>query len=995
MQRSTFRFLCLFGLLLGHLKAAPAISWSPAPPYFVQIGSPYQVGVRVESAVDTNVTASFYQNGSYFGSEWGCAYQSGAQIDYPVLSTSLTEYSAQLVNVSVEVCEEGSEDVVTIASTVDAYSNAVLWNGAWEECNTVNDPNVAIIARPGEAFPLQGWAFDQQSGTTGMQVRLLLDGLPVPAAVNLGLARQDIANAKNRQDWIACGWKAWWVVPPASANNWRWLEVRAVNPVGTETRLGIRSLLIVPNAPTPALLSPKEGISLSQGQTSYLHGRVADASSMQKYERLQVRDPNGVWSHLTTAAWSQVPLLAQALTATGSERAGGFTFDRTGTWMVRMAVSDVLGSYWRYANFQGVPITVSSHAAPVATFSMGSNSGTSPLTVAFDASASTGASLTYEWDFNNDGVYDYVSSSPTTSFTFYADSIWGQAYYVKLRVTDSSGVSALSSLQSIGVNAPTPLTVYNGSGSLPEGSPFDYTFTLSGFTSVKLSGGALLLHGGNQITPSFYQGNGIVYYNCLPAGTYTARVWGSGNDQYDDDGNIVGTEYVGNYNLGILKLPCRTPQTISGFAASDPLPPGTIDSQGNRTIMLPATCSSGEAPAYTVFSGPARVSGNSLMVLGYGPVVVRAGQIGNAIYAPAQPVERAIDNSDTLPQGNVVSLNGRTHPSEVLSLIPGESLTLAGTASDSGCFGLAATAPVKIYINGIYRGPATLGANAAWTYTEAIAANAAPGVRVIEARVVDVRGTEIALLPARVFVVGQVPPEVVLDRPVFPLAIAPNTTLRLSSEAVGLVRGLIYHGFEVVPPAGATLTFATLVPDRNAVSSLNQDYTFSAVGEYRVYCYVDDGLFRSYDPMPGLLVRVVAEDKPAPRDLAVVATTSTTIRLIWSATAQGNALTASPVKYDVYRNNQKVNEVDLFTPYFVDRLLTPTTTYTYTVKAIYPGVGESAPSSPITGSTLSGTDTDADGLIDRIEDRLGTPKATSNTIDTTGGSVELKIHNPN
>ncbi|WP_331272451.1 PQQ-dependent sugar dehydrogenase [Motilibacter aurantiacus] len=82
-----------------------------------------------------------------------------------------------------------------------------------------------------------------------------------------------------------------------------------------------------------------------------------------------------------------------------------------------------------------------------------SSSSSAPLTVAFDAGRSLdpeGAALTYEWDFNNDGVFD--ATGVTASYTY---NTLG-AYTARLRVADASGKTAVTSRRvSVGNQAPT------------------------------------------------------------------------------------------------------------------------------------------------------------------------------------------------------------------------------------------------------------------------------------------------------------------------------------------------------------------------------------------------------------------------------------------------------------------------------------------------------------------------------------------------------------
>lgn len=68
--------------------------------------------------------------------------------------------------------------------------------------------------------------------------------------------------------------------------------------------------------------------------------------------------------------------------------------------------------------------------------------------------------------------------------------------------------------------------------------------------------------------------------------------------------------------------------------------PALADAIYGDTVPLLATANSELPVTYRVVSGPAVVSGNSLLLTGVGTVVVRAGQLGNAGIAPAPEIER-------------------------------------------------------------------------------------------------------------------------------------------------------------------------------------------------------------------------------------------------------------------------------------------------------------------------------------------------------------------
>ncbi|MFF4690100.1 PQQ-dependent sugar dehydrogenase [Streptomyces sp. NPDC001307] len=90
--------------------------------------------------------------------------------------------------------------------------------------------------------------------------------------------------------------------------------------------------------------------------------------------------------------------------------------------------------------------------APTAAITTDTTSGKNPLTVKFDGTGSTDPendTLTYAWDFDNDGKTDSTSATP--SFTYTAN---GQ-YHAKLTVSDPSGRTGVAAvLVTVGNSAP-------------------------------------------------------------------------------------------------------------------------------------------------------------------------------------------------------------------------------------------------------------------------------------------------------------------------------------------------------------------------------------------------------------------------------------------------------------------------------------------------------------------------------------------------------------
>ncbi|WP_394553042.1 PQQ-dependent sugar dehydrogenase [Agromyces sp. MMS24-JH15] len=90
------------------------------------------------------------------------------------------------------------------------------------------------------------------------------------------------------------------------------------------------------------------------------------------------------------------------------------------------------------------------------------SSSTAPVTVTFDGSASTdpeGSALTYDWDVNGDGTFEYTGKTATHTYANLG------AYTARLRVTDAAGrISLTSKVVSVGNQAPAVTIDYPANG---------------------------------------------------------------------------------------------------------------------------------------------------------------------------------------------------------------------------------------------------------------------------------------------------------------------------------------------------------------------------------------------------------------------------------------------------------------------------------------------------------------------------------------------------
>ncbi|MBS3778727.1 MAG: PKD domain-containing protein, partial [Candidatus Thermoplasmatota archaeon] len=95
-------------------------------------------------------------------------------------------------------------------------------------------------------------------------------------------------------------------------------------------------------------------------------------------------------------------------------------------------LEEIIGQTWWYSPV--IHVTVG-NMQPTAQYTWSDADGSSPGTmIDFDASSSTAENITlYEWDWTNDGIYDYSSTQPTASFD-YGDA---NSYECTLQITDN------------------------------------------------------------------------------------------------------------------------------------------------------------------------------------------------------------------------------------------------------------------------------------------------------------------------------------------------------------------------------------------------------------------------------------------------------------------------------------------------------------------------------------------------------------------------------
>jgi PKD repeat protein len=152
--------------------------------------------------------------------------------------------------------------------------------------------------------------------------------------------------------------------------------------------------------------------------------------------------------------------------------------------------------------------------------------------ITLNATTSTGTIVKYEWDVNNDGIYEYSSPSPTQSHTYAQQG----TYTIKLRVTDNLGITdnatttvavsdttPTASFTASPTSGPAPLTVNFFNSSTGYDQPLSYAWDFDNDETVDST----------AMNPSaIYTGQG----------TYTVKL--TVTDSNGDPNTLINSNYI-------------------------------------------------------------------------------------------------------------------------------------------------------------------------------------------------------------------------------------------------------------------------------------------------------------------------------------------------------------------------------------------------------------------------------------------------------------------
>lgn len=284
------------------------------------------------------------------------------------------------------------------------------------------------------------------------------------------------------------------------------------------------------------------------------------------------------------------------------------------------------------------------------------------------------AQLTLQWQDNSynevefkieralaaGGPFTEIATAPRNS-TSYIDLTVnaGTQYFYQVRASNSAGQSVYTSI----ANATAKLSQTITFGAQPGRTFGDAPFTVSATSSSLLPVSFSIVSG-----PATISGSTITLTG---GGTVVVRASQLGDSTFAAAPNV---------DQSITVSPANQTITFGALAGK---------AFGDAPFTVSATASSGLPVAFTINSGPATISGNTVTITGAGTVVVRAAQGGNASYNAA-PV---VDQSFLVSPGNQTISFG----------------ALAGRTFGDAPFSVAATASSGLAVSfSIASGPATI-----------------------------------------------------------------------------------------------------------------------------------------------------------------------------------------------------------------------------------------------------------------------------------------------
>lgn len=309
---------------------------------------------------------------------------------------------------------------------------------------------------------------------------------------------------------------------------------------------------------------------------------------------------SGTTASLSASSTSGLPVTFSVVSGPGS--VSGNTLTVTGGGTIIVAANQSGNNAWRPASQVTRTVNVVGFTIPAKVF------GDAPFALAPNYPGGSSPTFSIVSQTPNDGTGAGMISLAGDTVTI------SKAGSAVIRVTYSDGATTTA-----------PLAVARATPTLTWNTAFQTSYKFSD-SAVTLSATA---NSGEAVS---YSKVGSASWLSLSAGVMSFAEPLSG-----DVGQVkVSKALSPNYEAAELNSPTFT---IEKGTQTITFP---VLSASSSTLNLGATASSGLPVTYTVVSGPANVSGNTLTILGPGPIVVSADQAGNVNYEPAPTVSRSV-----------------------------------------------------------------------------------------------------------------------------------------------------------------------------------------------------------------------------------------------------------------------------------------------------------------------------------------------------------------
>jgi hypothetical protein len=236
------------------------------------------------------------------------------------------------------------------------------------------------------------------------------------------------------------------------------------------------------------------------------------------------------------------------------------------------------------------------------------------------------------------GIYDRLNQPLTTSTGWLGLTGMGSSLYERTSLTGlyTTGNGATQRTPS---SSPSPI-----SSNSPSGNPvLAFEVSITRATNGIVVSHRIIRTDTNATLMSYSYTDTTPNNNGLLSGSQNT----STNPVYNPTFNTVGFSFAKSYigNTGAMAqfsdVKIHYTPAVDGNSQSITFSPIEDHTYLDAPFALSATASSGLPVSFSVMSGPATINGNTLSITGVGTVVVRASQMGDYTFLPAQSVDQS------------------------------------------------------------------------------------------------------------------------------------------------------------------------------------------------------------------------------------------------------------------------------------------------------------------------------------------------------------------